>query len=763
MSDPTNAEHSGNDSLRRFPLHSLRLRLRKDLQWVPFRDTERWVLIDPIANTFYYFSGLERALAIRLDGASPSSEVLASQMRQASQAPPSPEWYELFLHKLLRAELLEIPVGMQGAGRSSGLSSGSRSNSANWRSWFSNPLSIRIPLLRPSIDFAWALTAARCMFAPLTIISVLVGLLVVSLSVLLQVLAHPDQLVYDISKIQGDRWIALAALMMVIKSLHELGHYLACVYLKVRCSEVGVLFLCFTPCLYCDTTDGWKLPSRWQRAGIAAAGVYFEWIIAIFGGLMFLYHEHGFLHILGGGMWLMCTAGTLILNANPLFRYDGYFVLSDLLRAPNLATQGTRSLWDGFISLLGGRSLNPQDYDLPLRWLLPFAAASLFYRLLIAIGILTFLWKFLLPLGLGLPFLFLSCVMAIGMLRAGVRNMHSVIAELFAREPISWKRLSALIALMVALGVLAVSWRLPSGSVHRGYVEISGSQPMYAATDGVLSQVHNWNTPLKEGDAILTLINSELDWSILNAEQEHRLLVERVRVLEQAKSLDETLAAEIPTLAQMASESEAKWKMLEKERQRLSFVAPNSGRFVPKSNWIPAGFNLGEVVREFEPAMAREHVGVGVERGQLLGWFESSTGAPQVIALVPMKTLRYLTPNQRVRLISEAKSNFSYPGRITHIGSEPIDVFPEELVDDPSFVLARDEQGKLRSDELLYRVRVDIDQEPNKNDAQEQGAGSFTRGSRCSIRFELPSKTLWQRGIEEFRKTFEPSGSNENR
>ena len=763
MSDPTNTEHSENNSLGRFPLHSLRLRLRKDLQWVPFRDTERWVLIDPIANTFYYFSGLERALAIRLDGASPSSEVLASQMRQASQAPPSPEWYELFLHKLLRAELLEIPVGMQGAGRSSGLSSELRSNSTNWRSWFSNPLSIRIPLLRPRIDFAWALTAARCMFAPLTIISVLVGLLVVSLSVLLQVLAHPDQLVYDISKIQGDRWIALAALMMVIKSLHELGHYLACVYLKVRCSEVGVLLLCFTPCLYCDTTDGWKLPSRWQRAGIAAAGVYFELIIAIFGGLMFLYHEHGFLHILGGGMWLMCTAGTLILNANPLFRYDGYFVLSDLLRAPNLATQGTRSLWDGFISLLGGRSLNPQDYDLPLRWLLPFAAASLFYRLLIAIGILTFLWKFLLPLGLGLPFLFLSCVMAIGMLRAGVRNMHSVIAELFAREPISWKRLSALIALLVALGVLAVSWRLPSGSVHRGYVEISGSQPMYAATDGVLSQVHNWNTPLKEGDAILTLTNSELDWSILNAEQEHRLLVERVRVLEQAKSLDETLAAEIPTLEQMASESEAKWKMLEKERQRLSFVAPNSGRFVPKSNWIPAGFNLGEVVREFEPAMAREHVGVGVERGQLLGWFESSTGAPQVIALVPMKTLRYLTPNQRVRLISEAKSNFSYTGRITHIGSEPIDVFPEELVDDPSFVLARDEQGKLRSDELLYRVRVDIDQEPNKNDAQEQGAGSFTRGSRCSIRFELPSKTLWQRGIEEFRKTFEPSGSNENR
>ena len=763
MSDPTNAEHSGNNPLGRFPLHTLRLRLRKDLQWVPFRDTQRWVLIDPIANTFYYFSGLERALAIALDGASPSSEVLASQMRQSSQAPPSPEWYELFLHKLLRAELLEIPVGMKGAGRSSGLSSDSRRTSPNWRSWLSNPLSIRIPLLRPRIDFAWARVAASCLFAPITIAGVLVGLLVVSLTVLLQVLAHPDQLVYDISKIQGDRWIALAASIMVIKSLHELGHYLACVYLKVRCSEVGVLLLCFTPCLYCDTTDGWKLPSRWQRAGIAAAGVYFESIIAIVGGLLFLYHDHGFLHILGGGMWLMCTVGTLILNANPLFRYDGYFVLSDLLRAPNLATQGTRSLWDGFISLLGGRSLNPQDYDLPLRWLLPFALASLLYRVLIAVGIVTFLWKFLLPLGLGLPFLFLSSVMAMGMLRAGVRNMHSVIAELFAREPISWKRLSALIALLVALGVLAVSWRLPSGSVHRGYVEISGSQPIYASTDGVLTQVHNGDIPLQAGEAILSLTNSELDWSILNAEHEHRLLVERVSVLEQAKSLDESFAAEIPTLEQMASESEAKWKMLEKERQRLSFTAPTQGRFVPKSNWIPAGFNLGEVVREFEPAMAREHVGIGVERGQLLGWFESSTGSPQVVALVPMKTLRYLTPNQSVRLISEAKANVSYSGRITHIGSEPIDVFPEELVDDPSFVLARDEQGKLRSDESLYRVRIKIDQEHFKNESHEPGAGCFTRGSRCSIRFELPSRTLWQRAVDEFRKTFEPSGSNVDR
>jgi len=56
-----------------------------------------------------------------------------------------------------------------------------------------------------------------------------------------------------------------------------------------------------------------------------------------------------------------------------------------------------------------------------------------------------------------------------------------------------------------------------------------------------------------------------------------------------------------------------------------------------------------------------------------------------------------------------------------------------------------------------------MDQVHFKNEAHEPGAGGFTRGSKCSIRFELPSRTLWQRAVDEFRKTFEPGGSNVDR
>ncbi len=85
---------------------------------------------------------------------------------------------------------------------------------------------------------------------------------------------------FDVTAIRGDRWLLLFMCYIVAKSLHELGHGLACARYKAECNEIGLMLLCMAPCLYCDTTDSWKLSSKWQRAGIAAAGMYVEWILA---------------------------------------------------------------------------------------------------------------------------------------------------------------------------------------------------------------------------------------------------------------------------------------------------------------------------------------------------------------------------------------------------------------------------------------------------------------------------------------------------
>ena len=63
-------------------------------------------------------------------------------------------------------------------------------------------------------------------------------------------------------------------------AMHELGHALACRRCGGECREIGVMLLVLTPCLYCDVSDSWMLPNKWQRAFIGAAGMYVEIFLA---------------------------------------------------------------------------------------------------------------------------------------------------------------------------------------------------------------------------------------------------------------------------------------------------------------------------------------------------------------------------------------------------------------------------------------------------------------------------------------------------
>ena len=219
-------------------LGSAKIRLRSDIQWIAYPDTGRWVALDPIANAFYYFNALEHQTALLLDGKRTVLQVFESVQRTCLNAQVSNAWMETFIQKLFRSELLDAPGGFHTSRLPVGKQGGSR-----LKSLFANPLSIRIPLFQPSIDHAWARLAASLVFSRYAIYFLLLGLLLVSYLVASRLLSRPQELLYDVSKIQGDRWLVLAAVLVAIKSIHELGHYLACVHLKVRCAEIGALFL----------------------------------------------------------------------------------------------------------------------------------------------------------------------------------------------------------------------------------------------------------------------------------------------------------------------------------------------------------------------------------------------------------------------------------------------------------------------------------------------------------------------------------------
>jgi putative peptide zinc metalloprotease protein len=445
----------------------------------------------------------------------------------------------------------------------------------------------------------------------------------------------------------------------------------------------------------------------------------------------------------------MCTLGTLLLNANPFFRYDGYFILSDLIGAPNLGAQASQALWKSFIALLGGPRANPQDFDLPIGWLSVFAILSMIYRWVVLGSIAFFLWHFLVPSGLGLYFLAIAGATCLGMVRVASSQTYGLFAQLAAPEPISRWRLAACLSLIPIL-ILAIFWiPLPNRSVHRGYIELHDSVPIYAPEDCTLQSV----SPLalepqmsidRAGQVLVELDEPALRFEQLSSMQDYTEILTRLELYRQAQGADETLAAEIPTLEKLSEQALSKVRWIEQRLEKLKILSPSSGKFLSKSGWSISGYEQGEPKRHWQASLSGADQGKRLQRGELLGWFAGSD-QKEAVVLVPAETIRSIDANTPVLLVSDANTGRSIRAKIAYYSNDPVPFFPSQLAGDAMFVLERDERGLWQSETPLYRVRIElIDADP-----------SVAPGGLCSARFDLPRLTLAQRIYRFFATQFQ--------
>jgi putative peptide zinc metalloprotease protein len=123
-----------------------------------------------------------------------------------------------------------------------------------------------------------------------------------------------------------------------------LGHAVAARYHGVRVGKIGIMFFLCAPLAYVDVTDAWKLRNRWSRVQIALAGVYLELAVASIAAWAWWWLPDGYVRHLAAQMFLVAGPATLLVNANPLLRLDGYYVVSDLTEIPNLRMHGRSQL-----------------------------------------------------------------------------------------------------------------------------------------------------------------------------------------------------------------------------------------------------------------------------------------------------------------------------------------------------------------------------------------------------------------------------------
>ena len=147
-------------------------------------------------------------------------------------------------------------------------------------------------------------------------------------------------------------------------------------------------------------TDAWTLADKWKRIIISFAGIYVELIIASLATFVWWYTPHyPVVNNIALCVMVLCSVSTVVFNANPLMRFDGYYILADWLEIPNLREKANRFLNNLFLAKCLGIEVPPEPYMAPGRkWLFViYAIASWVYRWVVTFGILWFLSDFLGP------------------------------------------------------------------------------------------------------------------------------------------------------------------------------------------------------------------------------------------------------------------------------------------------------------------------------------------------------------------------------
>lgn len=349
---------------------------------------------------------------------------------------------------------------------------------------FMNPLAIRFGILDPN-EF---LDATSYLVRPF--LSRFGALLYLALVVYAGVLAamNWEPLTSDVADrvLSTENFFLLLLAYPFIKGLHELGHAYAVKRWGGDVHEIGVMLLVFVPVPYVDASDSIAFSSKWQRAFVGAAGILVEVMLAAVAMIVWANAEAGLVRAFAFNIMLIGGVSTVFFNGNPLLKFDGYYVLSDLLEIPNLATRANRYV--GYLVQKYAFKVDALQSPVTARgeekWLFSYSVGAFLYRLLISTAIVAVVSKKIFIIGT------LIAIWA-AILMAGV-PLAKMLWFLLASPVLRRKRARAFRIVAAGIAFAAAGLfivPLPYSTVVQGVVWLSGDGIVNASADGVVTKL----------------------------------------------------------------------------------------------------------------------------------------------------------------------------------------------------------------------------------------------------------------------------------
>jgi putative peptide zinc metalloprotease protein len=727
---------------------TLQLRMRPDLSARRHRYHGRsfWVVKEPVGLNYFRFHEEEYAILCMLDGRS-SLEEIKDQFEQQF-APQKITYHDLlqFIGMLHRSGLVISESPGQGKQL---VKRRNEKKRKEFLGKFTNVFALRFRGVDPERFLNWLYKYTWWFFTwPALICCLLLGMAALSL-VVVQFEDFQSRLPTFHQFFGPRNWFYLGITMAVVKVLHEFGHGLSCKHFGGECHELGAMMLVFTPALYCNVSDSWMLPNKWHRAAIGAAGMYVECVLASIATFLWWFSTPGLLNHVCLSVMFICSVSTLMFNGNPLLRFDGYYILMDIIEIPNLRQKSTEVTRRVIMEYCFGIE-QPENPFLPQghQWVFAlYTVAAVAYRWLVVFSILFFLNKVFEPYGLKIIGQVIAVSGFFGLVVQPLYGLWKFFYTPGSMNKVKQERVIATVVVLAAVIGTVLFVPLPFSVKSTFEVQPHGAEQVFASTPGTLAAiVVEPGDAVKAGQVLVKLENPELTAQLEEIAGERDDAEQLLESLYRQRYSDPAAVQLIEQAQERLETFKSQYADKLKEVERLSVVAPRDGVVIPVPQKADRSAALeGRLPGWSGSPLDEKNLGAHLAPNDLL----CQIGDPHeldAVLLVDQTYIDLVREGHKVRVLLDAHTRKAYDSTIEEIASSDLKALSPSLSSQAGGrVEAKAEPGGMvRPLNTIYQVRARLD----------DSVGTLPVGMQGQARVYTGWRSLGSRLYRYLSKTF---------